>query len=60
MEDRLGERYLRLDAEWPADAGLGIDVATPHAAEVLTALAAQTLGQADRRRLKVFAGTQRR
>jgi predicted acylesterase/phospholipase RssA len=60
MEDRLGERYLRLDAEWPADAGLGIDVATPHAAKILTALAAQTLGQADGKRLKAFVGVQRR
>ena len=31
-EDRLGARYVRLDADWPADGGLGIDVATPHAA----------------------------
>jgi hypothetical protein len=60
MEDRLGERYLRLDAEWPADAGLGIDVATPRAAEVLTALAARTLDQVDQKRLKAFVGVQRR
>jgi patatin-like phospholipase/acyl hydrolase len=54
MEDRLGDRYLRLDAEWPADAGLGIDVATPRAAETLTALAAQTLSEIDQKRLKAF------
>ncbi len=54
MEDRLGERYLRLDAEWPAEAGLGIDVATPEAAAVLIGLAAKTLREADRKRLKAF------
>ncbi|MCV2371334.1 CBASS cGAMP-activated phospholipase [Roseateles oligotrophus] len=43
MEDRLGERYLHLDADWPADAGLGIDVATPAAAKRLTRLARETL-----------------
>lgn len=46
MEDRLGERYLRLDAEWPADAGLGIDVATAKAAERLADLAQRTWRQA--------------
>jgi patatin-like phospholipase/acyl hydrolase len=54
MEDRLGERYLRLDAKWPADAGLGIDIATPKAARTLIALAARTLREADRKRLKAF------
>jgi uncharacterized protein len=54
MEDRLGERYLRLDAQWPADAGLGIDIATPAAAATLTALAEQTARDADRKRLKMF------
>jgi uncharacterized protein len=54
MEDRLGARYLRLDAPWPAEAGLGIDIATPQAAAVLTALAAQTLRETDRKRLKAF------
>jgi uncharacterized protein len=29
VDDRLGPRYLRLDAEWPQQAGLGIDVTTP-------------------------------
>lgn len=46
MEDRLGDRYLRLDAEWPVEAGLGIDVATPDAMDTLTALAARTLRDA--------------
>jgi uncharacterized protein len=54
MEDRLGSRYLRLDAEWPAEAGLGIDIATPRAAKTLTTLAAQTLRQIDGKRLKAF------
>lgn len=54
MEDRLGARYLRLDAEWPADAGLGIDIATLQAAKSLTSLAAQTVRELDRKRLKPF------
>ncbi len=45
LEDRLGARYQRIDAEWPAGAGLGIDIATPHAADTLAALAERTLGQ---------------
>lgn len=43
LEDRLGERYLRLDADWPAQGGLGIDVATPQAARLLLSLANGTL-----------------
>jgi patatin-like phospholipase/acyl hydrolase len=43
MEDRLGERYVHLDAEWPVDGGLGIDVATPEAAKRLKAMARATL-----------------
>ena len=54
MEDRLGDRYLRLDATWPADAGLGIDVATPKAAQVLSDLAAQTVAGLDFDRLDAF------
>ncbi|MDH4061544.1 MAG: CBASS cGAMP-activated phospholipase [Aquincola sp.] len=53
-EDRLGARYLRLDARWPADAGLGIDVATPKAARTLIDLAARTMREVDRKRLKAF------
>ena len=45
LEDRLGARYQRIDAEWPAGAGLGIDIATPEAADTLAALAERTLGQ---------------
>ncbi|MBX3619590.1 MAG: patatin-like phospholipase family protein [Rhizobacter sp.] len=49
VQDRLGdERYLRLDATWPSEAGLGIDVATRKATEVLTALGRQTLAEAPR------------
>ena len=54
MEDRLGSRYLRLDADWPANAGLGIDVATPQAAEVLQGLARETLAGLDDARLVPF------
>ena len=43
MEDRLGERYLRLDAPWPADGGLGIDVATTQAVTLLKRLAGETM-----------------
>jgi uncharacterized protein len=54
MEDRLGERYLRLDANWPPQAGLGIDVATPQAVLTLGALAQQTLTTVDAQRLAAF------
>ena len=54
MEDRLGARYLRLDAPWPIDAGLGIDIATAAAARTLTDLAARTVQALDRKRLKPF------
>ena len=47
MEDRLGNRYLRIDAPWPPDAGLGIDVATPKAVRALTELADWTLAELD-------------
>jgi hypothetical protein len=49
MEDRLGDRYLRLDAPWPVEGGLGIDVATPEAADRLLGLARATLREASRR-----------
>ncbi len=54
MEDRLGEHYLRLDAAWPPDAGLGIDVVTPQTVETLCELAQQTLRQADGPSLAAF------
>ena len=56
LEDRLGERYLRLDADWPTAAGLGIDVATAKAAEVLRGMARRTLRGADAYRLAAFLG----
>ncbi|MEN9315605.1 MAG: hypothetical protein RIS35_1998 [Pseudomonadota bacterium] len=46
-EDLLGDRYLRIDAPWPADAGLGIDVATEDAASTLAALAEWSLSELD-------------
>lgn len=55
VEDRLGDaRYLRLDAQWPSDAGLGIDVATKRATDVLSGLARQTLASAPHDRLQAF------
>jgi hypothetical protein len=54
MEDRLGARYLRIDAQWPRDSGLGIDVATDRAADALLALAEQTVAQTSAARLRVF------
>lgn len=56
VEDRLGDRYLRLDADWPANAGLGIDVATQKAAQVLTGLARKTLARVDPSTLGAFVG----
>jgi patatin-like phospholipase/acyl hydrolase len=54
LEDRLGERYLRLDADWTTDAALGIDVATPRAAQTLQALARRTLRGVASHRLAAF------
>lgn len=54
LEDRLGDRYLRMDADWPANAGLGIDVATPKAINTLTSLALATVRDADPKRLAAF------
>ena len=54
MEDHLGDRYLRLDADWPPDACLGIDVATPQAVVTLSALARKTLLDVDPQRLAAF------
>ena len=54
MEDRLGDRYLHLDAPWPRDAGLGIDVATEEAAATLMALGKATVAEADFVRLAQF------
>jgi len=55
-QDRLGERYLHLDALWPKHSGLGIDVATTEAAAVLQALAADTVANMDTRRLDALFG----
>jgi len=51
MEDRLGDRFLRLDAPWDPAAGLGIDVATPQACRHLIAAATKTLEGARRPRI---------
>lgn len=48
MKQRLGERYLRLDAPWPHRRGLGIDVATADAAACLKGLAAATVQEFER------------
>ena len=52
MEDRLRERYVHLDGEWPQDAELGIDIATPHAVRTLTELASDTLRRCNRAQLQ--------
>lgn len=54
MEDRLGDRYLRLDARWPPAAGLGIDVATPAATTTLERLALETMASIEPTTLKNF------
>lgn len=54
MEDRLGDRYLHLDAPWPRDAGLGLDVATEEAAATLVALGRATVAETDFVRLAQF------
>lgn len=54
VEDRLADRYLRLDADWPVDGGLGIDVATPDAVRSLVELARRTLQAADTQALDRF------
>lgn len=45
MEDRLRDRYFHIDGDWPRDAELGIDVATPEAVAALTKLARDTLSR---------------
>lgn len=54
MAHRLGGRYLRLDADWPQDAGLGIDVATDQAHGELAALAEATVAAVARATLDRF------
>ncbi|MCW5657209.1 MAG: patatin-like phospholipase family protein [Burkholderiaceae bacterium] len=54
MEDRLGVRYLRLDAAWPREAGLGVDVATEEAGRTLIELAERTVADTSASRLRVF------
>ena len=54
MEDRLADRYMRIDAPWPARAGLGIDIATRSAALTLTALGRETVAQLDAQRIRAF------
>jgi len=54
MEDRLEDRYMRIDAPWPARAGLGIDIATRSAALTLTALGRETVAQLDVQRIRAF------
>lgn len=59
LEDRLGKRYLRIDADWPPAGGLGIDVATPQAMSRLTALARRSSEKLDPSSLAVFLGERR-
>ena len=60
MEDRLGSRYLRLDATWPARCGLGIDVATPTSAKILTDMASETMRGVNWKRLNRFLDARQR
>jgi patatin-like phospholipase/acyl hydrolase len=59
LEDRLGERYLRIDAAWPARAGLGIDVATRAVGRTLSGLARAALDAVDAGALAPFLGPRR-
>ncbi|MFO1211134.1 MAG: CBASS cGAMP-activated phospholipase [Paenacidovorax caeni] len=54
MEGNLAGCYMRLDAPWPAQAELGIDIATKQAAQALMALGQQTLAGLDEERLQKF------
>jgi len=54
MEDRLAKRYMRLDAPWPPDAGLGIDVATAASAKMLGDMARETIRGVNWRQLDRF------
>ena len=57
MEDRLKDRYLHLDADWPIGADLGIDIATDKAAQILIGLAGQTVAEpAMRKAERAFLG----
>jgi len=55
MEDRLGARYTRIDALRPAQAGLGIDVATREASQTLKDLAERAVDAMDQDTLDAFA-----
>jgi predicted acylesterase/phospholipase RssA len=59
MEDRLGKRYLHIDAAWPAESGLGIDVATKAAGQALIGLAEGAMAQVDAKALGPFLGSAR-
>ena len=59
MEDRLGDRYLHIDGEWPRNADLGIDIATPAVATLLSGLARQALAGVDTRALEPFMGARK-
>jgi len=54
MEDRPRRPLPALDAPWPRDAGLGIDVATAEAAAALVALGKATVAEATSRGWRSF------
>ena len=56
VEDRLGGRYLRLDADWPMGAPLGVDVVTAESIEILHELALKTLAEVSDSDLGPFLG----
>ena len=56
LEDRLAQRYMRMDAAWPPHAGLGIDVATAECANTLMDMAHSTMRTTDPKQLETFLG----
>lgn len=56
MENRLGDRYCRLDAAWPEGSGLGFDIATDEATTTLMRLARRTIRTAEAKSLDRFLG----
>jgi hypothetical protein len=51
MEQRLGRRYLRVDAGWPRGRRLGLDIASDEAIATLSGLARDSVRELDFERL---------
>ncbi len=52
MEQRLRQRYYRIDAPWPRKQRLGIDIASADAVKTLEGLAMASVGELDADRLR--------